>query len=254
MQIPDTESGLPLVFLHAFPLNRRMWAAQQEALAPRFSLALDLPGFGDRSLVEPKLEAYAGDVADQLDTAGITRAAFVGLSMGGYVLLRLLALDPKRVAALVLADTRVTPDTPVVAGRRDAQIARVRAEGLGWLPEVMLSGLLGSETRSKNPALVQQVDTWIREADPLGIEHALLAMRDRPDSTSLLSRIRVPTLVLAGEQDILTPPGEALTTARAMQAHFKMLSGAGHLSNLEAPAAFNAALAVFLKEAVDGYS
>lgn len=222
--------------------------AQIEALGARACLAPDFPGFGGRPPGPRDLEGFADAVLQDMDEAGIDRAALVGLSMGGYVAFRVFERVPERVTALVLADTRVGPDDAAGRARRTEQAARARREGVDWLAETMLPGLLGATTRREDPATVSTVRVMVDEADPEGVARALEAMRARPDSEPLLERIQVPALVLVGEEDTLTPLEEARKIVSGIPNGFlTVISGAGHLSNLEAPEAFNEALLSFLK-------
>lgn len=241
------DATLPAVFLHAFPLNAAMWARQAEALAPRRVLAPHFPGFGGRPPVEATLDTFARAVLTDMDAAGIGRAVVVGLSMGGYTAFRLHALAPERVAALVLADTRAGADDDAGRAKRTDQAARARREGVGWLADAMVPALLGETTRRERPGVVAQVRALVAQADAEGVARALEAMRARPDSTPDLARIRVPVLALVGEEDTLTPPAEARRIAESVpDGRLAVLPGVGHLANLEAPEAFDAALAEFV--------
>ena len=237
----------PVVFLHAFPLNAAMWTRQVEALAPRRVLAPNFPGFGGRPPGEATLDAFAHALLSDMDAAGIGRAVVVGLSMGGYTAFRLHALAPERVAGMVLADTRAGADDEAGRAKRTDQAARARREGVGWLAEAMVPALLGETTRRERPGVVEQVRGLVAQADAEGVARALEAMRDRPDSTPRLGQIRLPVLVLVGEEDTLTPPAEARKIAEGVpDGRLVVLPTAGHLVNLEAPEAFTAALTGWL--------
>jgi len=237
----------PVVFLHAFPLNADMWRGQVEALRGRTTLAPHFPGFGGRPTGAADLEAFARVVLADMDAAGIPRAVVVGLSMGGYVAFRLHAQAPERVAGLVLADTRAGADDDAGRAKREAQAERARREGLGWLADTMLPGLLGETTRRERPRVVEAVSSLIDRADAEGVARALEAMRERPDSTPRLAEIRVPVLALVGEEDTLTPVVESRKIAEGVpDGRLVILPGVGHLANLEAPDAFNEELGGFL--------
>jgi len=241
--------SLPVVFLHAFPLDASMWADQRERLADRPTLAPHFPGFGGRPPGAPSLDDFADAVLLDLDREGIRRAVFVGLSMGGYVAFRLHARAPDRIAGLVLADTKAGADGEEAKEKRDDQMARIREEGVGWMPDALLPALLGETTRENRPDVVERVRGMIERADPDGVVGALQAMRERPDSTRELARIRVPVLALVGEEDGITPVDEARTLAQGVSdGHLVVIPGAGHLSNLEAPEAFERALLSFLRQ------
>jgi 3-oxoadipate enol-lactonase len=182
-----------------------------------------------------------------MDAAGIDRAVVVGLSMGGYVAFRLYSLAAERVAGLVLADTRAVADDEAARAKRTDQAARSRREGVGWLEEDLLPLLVGQTTRDERPEVVAAVRGIMAQADPEGVARALEAMRDRPDSTPNLGEVRVPVLVLVGEEDTLTPVEEARRIAAGVpDVRLSVIRGAGHLANLEAPARFNEDLLRFL--------
>ena len=237
----------PVVLLHGFPLSSRMWTRERALLGNRRVLAPDFPGFGGRPPGPQTLDGFAECVIDEMDQTGLDQAVIVGLSMGGYVAFRLLARFPGRVAGVVLADTRAGADDEAGRRKRDDQAERVRREGVGWMPDALLPAFLGETTRRSRPTVVDTVRGWIADADPEGVARALLAMRDRPDSTSVLPDVAVPVLALVGEEDTLTPVAESRRIAESVpQGRLVVLPGAGHLSNLENPDAFHRELTSFL--------
>ncbi len=250
----DVGSGDPVVFLHSFPLDRRMWAAQTEALAASGfrAVTVDLPGFGETPLpphTDPSLDVYVDHALRVCDDLGLTSAVFVGLSLGGYVALRLAGRHPERVRALVLADTRAGGDSPETRAGRVVNMSLVRSRGTGALVDKLAPHLLSpGAPASAQAQLVAQGGAQ----SPEGVAFALLAMRDRPDATVVLPRLTMPTLVLVGDLDKVTPPAEHRDLAASLpSARYVELADAGHLSNLERPDEFNAALLGFL-HALDG--
>jgi len=246
----DVGEGRPVVFLHAFPLNRTMWASQTAALAGDWRcLTIDVRGFGESSATAPfSVDRYADDVAAVLDHAGIGHAILVGLSMGGYIAFAFWRRHAERMRALVLADTRAGADTADTLQRRRELIAVARAEGAAAVAERQVVGLLGRSTRERRPDLVVDTQRIAEQASVPGIIGGLEAMMARPDSTPTLRTLTVPTLIVVGNEDVRTPPKEA----RAMQAgiarsRLEVLGEAGHLSNVEQPLAFNTALQQFLR-------
>ena len=238
----DVGDGPPIVFLHAFPLDRAMWDPQVSALAHRARcIAPDLPGFGGSSSSRPpSMEQWADDVAALLDHLDVRRAVIAGLSMGGYVALALWRRHPERVRALVLADTRADADSPDARERRRELIALAEREGSAAVAARQLTGLIGRSTRERAPALVEHVRRLLERAPVPGIVGALQGMMARPDATTTLATISVPTLVVTGDEDVLTPPRDGRRMhERIPQSDFELLAGAGHLSSLERPAAFN---------------
>ena len=243
--------GTPLVLLHAFPMDGRMWAPQA---AEDFGLPLwvpDLPGFGSSPVPHGpwSLEDQARWLADHLDARGCDRAILCGLSMGGYIALAFAALYPNRIAGLVLADTRATPDADTVKKARGETAGRVLREGMAFLADDMAAKLFGTASKTGNPGLVAQVRDMMMDQDPQGVALALLAMRDRPSREGSLARLRVPVLIVVGSEDGITAPWEARDMAGiARNAQVVQVLGAGHMSNLEAPTAFNGALHRYIAE------
>jgi len=248
----DVGPGPPVVFLHAFPLNRSMWSAQKTALSGhRRCITVDMRGFGDSAADGPhSMDRYADDVAAVLEATGAEQAAvIVGLSMGGYVAFALWRRHRDLVSALVLADTRSGDDAPETRARRHELIALARDAGVEAVADQQMIGLLGKTTRDRRPDVVRLVRSIAVSASVGGIVGGLEAMLARPDSTATLATIDVPTLVIAGEEDVLTPPKEARAMHDAISgSRLELLANAGHLSCIERPAAFNAVLTEFLRE------
>ena len=249
----DHGVGLPVIFLHAFPLNRRMWEGELLALLGegRYRLvALDWRGFGESEITNgiSSMELFADDVAGLMDALGIQNAILCGLSMGGYAAFAFLRKYPQRVAGLILADTRPGADTPEAQANREnvAQIAETR--GTGAIADLQVPRLLSEYTRRHHPEVEARVRQLIDEATPQGIAAASRGMAQRADSTELLGGITCPTLVIVGEQDALIPPAVTQDYAsRIPGAQFAVIPQAGHLSNLEQPEAFLQAIGGFLR-------
>ena len=245
--------GPPVVLLHAFPLHSGMWQPQFDALAGRFRLvAPDLKGFGGSDAPDDparySMEGYADDLAGLLDQLGVDRVVLCGLSLGGYVAFAFLRRHRDRVAALVLADTRAEADTPEVRERRDNQLRQLAEEGTAPVIEAQLSALLSDHTRQHRPDVVEQA-RQLMDNPAAGFAGALEAMKRRPDVTEELAAIDVPTLVVVGEDDQLSPVEVAESmAARIPQSRVAVVPDAGHLSSLESPEVFNDALATFLDD------
>ncbi len=242
--------GEPLVLLHGFPLNRAMWRAQVTGLRDRFTvIAPDFRGFGDSEIPRNpmSMEAYAQDVLALLDVLGCPRFALGGLSMGGYVAFRVMALAADRVSALVIADSRAEPDTEEGRQRRHAAVARIGEEGPAGYLEEFAGQLVGPTTRAQQPGVVEAVREIIGTPPARSLTAALSAMASRPDSRPLLGKVAVPALVVVGEEDTLTPPSAAEAMNAALpNARLVRIPSAGHMSNLEAPEAFTRAVREFL--------
>jgi pimeloyl-ACP methyl ester carboxylesterase len=239
----DEGRGDPIVLLHAFPLDGSMWDAERAELAKSHRVIVpDLRGFGRSGQAPPpvSLDEHADDVARMLDSVGVERATVVGLSMGGYIAFALARRHPQRLSRLILADTRSQPDSAEGRRGRDENIALVDREGVAPLVERLLPKLLSANA---SPAVVAQIRALGSRQTAAGLKSALAAMRDRPDATPLLASITVPTTVIVGELDAISPPAEARAMAAALPAgQLVVIDGAGHLANLESPTAFMTAL------------
>lgn len=241
--------GTPVLLLHAFPLSSAMWEPQIESLRDRFRfIAPDLTGFGGSDAPEDgySMEKWAGEVQGLLDELALDSVVLVGLSMGGYLAFECLRRFPERFSALVLADTKAEADPPEGIEKRTKQQGMVRDGQRDELIGALVGALLGEPTTSKKPDVVEKVKT-LMDNPPAGFIGALEAMKNRPDSTGELAGVKVPTLIIVGENDGVTPPD----ASRKMHEHISgstlvVIPEAGHLSNLEAPEAFNGALAEFL--------
>jgi 3-oxoadipate enol-lactonase len=250
----DEGAGPTLVLLHAFPLSGEMWGPQIDALRSRTRLIVpDLRGFGQSDApmgtASPSLDTMASDVVALLDHLEVERFILGGLSMGGYLSFALLRrIDRNRVRGLILADTKAGADTEEARNNREAMAAQAEHDGPNPIADAMVGKLLGTTSLKTRPELVDQVKSLIRANTGAGIAAAQRAMAARPDSTALLSELAMPTLVLVGEEDGLTPPSEAEKMASAISnAQLTLLPKAGHLSNWEQPEAFNGAVSGFLK-------
>ncbi len=239
-----------MVLIHGFPFDAELWDPQFEALGREYRLiAPDLRGFGNSSATtEYSIGAFAEDIAGLLDRLEVERAVVGGLSMGGYTALELLRHHRARVMALVLADTRAEADAPEIRARREAQQDQVIASGSDSLVDAFLQTILSEETRSDRPRVVDALKGLMEQPDASWIG-GLEAMKNRRDSSDLLGAIDIPTLIVVGEHDAVTP----VEVARAMHdgvrgSRLVVIEGAGHISNLESPAAFNAALKSFVDE------
>jgi 3-oxoadipate enol-lactonase len=243
----DAGDGLPLVLLHAFPFSHTMWQPQFDALArvTRF-IAPDLPGFGAATRTVPTIDAMADVVAEfLLARCGQTPVVLGGCSMGGYVALALARKYPERLHGLILIDTRAEADPPAT---KETRTKNADALGAGTLTvtelvEQMLPKLLH---RPEPRSFVQELGS----SQPVaGVQAALLAMRDRADVRGLLGNIRVPTWIMVGEHDTITPVAAAEVLRDGIpQARMNVIPGVGHLPNLEAPDAFTECVTQFLHE------
>lgn len=253
LHVRDSGRGPSVLLLHAFPLNSRMWEPQVRALNGKARLlAVDLPGFGLSPPLDgtPTLDDYAGAVCDLIDRLEIEKVIVVGLSMGGYVAFRLVERLGVRLRGLLLADTRASADTEEAALARHELAAEVEAQGVEVAAHEFIPKLIGTTTLHIHPGIVDRVRAIILENSVAGVAAALRAMASRPDSSALLERLRCPVVCVVGDEDVVTPPDVvSAMAARIPRAKLTVVGSAGHLTNLEAPEAFNEGLAGLIEEA-----
>lgn len=238
--------GTPLLLFHAFPFDGGMWAGEIEALRDRYRvIAPDLSGFGASSVptdvARYSVDRWADEGAAVLAACGLERAIVGGCSMGGYVSFAFVRRHRPRVAGLLLVDTRAEADDEAARAGRRAAREKVRAEGRRALIEPMADRLLAPRSRADG-ALRSRVLAAMEQPET-GILGALHALENRPDSTPTLATIDVPTCIVVGEEDVVTPPALAEAMHRRIAgSRLVVLPGVGHLPNLEAPEAFRAAI------------
>ena len=246
----DVGSGLPIVLLHGFPFNRSLWRGQLKALSDKHRvIAPDLRGHGESEVTvgTVTMEMMAQDVATLLDYLQIDAVTLGGLSMGGYVALAFTRLFPDRVSALILADTRAQADTEEAKQNRKVQAEKALAEGMKPIADGMLPKLVTPDTLANRPEVVAHVQEMMMTTPPQGAAAALLGMAERQDHREFLSQIKVPTLVVVGREDPITPLADSeLMHKKIAGSHLKVIDRAAHVSNLEQPTKFNNALLAFL--------
>lgn len=252
MAYTDAGAGLPIVFVHGFPLNRRMWEPQVSGLANGVrTLAPDLRGHGDSPpLPGPyEMDMLASDLNDFLDALEIDeKVVLCGLSMGGYVVFAFYRQYAHRVRSLILTATRAAADTAQGKSARDAMVQRVQSAGIEPIVDEMAPKLLAPGNAAHRPELVNQAKEIMLGTTPEGMIGALKGMKSRPDSTPTLSKIETPTLVVHGAEDQIIPLQEARGMAEAITgARLEIISNAGHLLNLEQPERFNLVVSEFLE-------
>jgi 3-oxoadipate enol-lactonase len=247
----DEGAGPTVLMLHAFPLAGAMWREQVAALRERYRVIVpDLRGFGgsDAPPGPYLMDQLADDNAILLSQLGITRAAVVGLSMGGYIAFSIWRRHRELVAALVLADTRAGADSEEGRATREANARLAESQGAPVIAAKMIPNLVAPEATQ---AVRDELTALITANSTTGIAGALRGMALRPDSQPDLATIDVPTLIIVGEEDSLTPPSESEAMHAALASStYVSIPRAGHLSNLEQPERFSAALSAFLDTAM----
>jgi pimeloyl-ACP methyl ester carboxylesterase len=249
----DSCDSLTLLMIHGFPFSSAMWEPQVEDLSSVVRVvAPDLRGHG-RSEPVPgpyTMQMFADDCVGLLDYLAIYGPVVVcGLSMGGYVAFELFRQIPERIAGMILVSTRAGADTAVAKANRNRMIALAEAEGVAPIAEAMLPKLLSPHTLIHDAEVTEFTQEMMEATSVEGVVGALAAMRDRPDSTPMLSEIDVPTLIIHGADDHLIPAAEADAMYNNIpNSELLLIPNAAHMPNLEQMDEFNDAVTDFLFE------
>lgn len=236
-------TGVPLVLLHAFPLDSRMWDGVAQRLDGVPLVRIDAPGFGGSAAGDPGLDAFALDVVAAVRELGADEAVVAGLSMGGYVAMAIAEAAPGMLAGIGLLSTKASAD-PEAARQKRLDMVAALERGEEQVALGMLDGLLGDTTRRSRPAVVERVTERLREAPPAGVVWAQRSMAERPDRLAALAALpdALPALVLRGTEDGLMSVDDAQAMADALGTDVVEVPDAGHLTALETPAAVATAL------------
>lgn len=249
--IEGHRTGLPVVFIHGFPFSKEMWKPQIDALKKdHYLITYDVRGHGASDVGDGQytVECFVDDLIGLLDHVKVSRAVVVGLSMGGYIALRAIERNPERFRALVLCDTRSEADGNEGKIKRAQQAKTVKSGGMKKFAETFLKAVFHEATFQTNPQAVEMIRDMIERSSPLAVAGTLTALAARTDTTSSLYNIKVPTLIVVGKHDMLTPPSASHAMKEKIpSAALHIIPGAAHLSNLENPEEFNARLEKFLK-------
>jgi 3-oxoadipate enol-lactonase len=233
-------TGPPVVLLHPFPASHELWLPAAQALVSRYQVILpDLRGHGDSGVGEgpASMEKHASDLDRILDHAEVGRTPFAGVSIGGYVLFEFWRRRRGRVAALALFNTKAPSDSPEARSVRLQAAADVLERGTGPFFESMIPKLLGKTTRESRPDLVDGALRMMRKMSPEKVAQVQRGMAERPDSVPDLKTINVSTLLVTGDEDVLTGPPEAdLMRQNVPNSEMKIVRRAGHYSPWEQPA------------------
>ena len=253
MAYSDIGQGPPMLFIHGYPLNRQIWASQSQELSAKSRiLTPDLRGHGDSQAVAGPytMDLLATDLATFLDSLKVKEPIILGgLSMGGYIAFAFYRKYPKKVRGLILTATRAAADSPEGKTARDQAAKTARQQGVAAIAQEMLPKLFAPKTLANNPQLVNEVQKIMEKTSLEGVLGDLAAMKDRPDSTPILSTIQAPTLIIHGEQDAIIPLQEAQAMQQAIpNACLHIIEEAGHLLNMENPAVFNQSVGQFLEQ------
>ena len=248
----DRGVGPAILFVHGFPLDHTMWSAQIEEFSKTHRvIAPDLRGFGgtDGALYAVSMEQFADDLADLLRALQVDRPiTFCGLSMGGYIGWQFALRHPDWLGRLIVCDSRAAADSTEAAANRLKMADIVLKEGPEPVAWAMMPKLFGPTTAQRQPAITERVRKMVMGTNPIAIAAAHRGMAVRPDVTPQLHAFQIPTLVIVGEQDLISPAAEMKGIADSLpNARFVSVADAGHMSPMENPIAVNAAIRDFLR-------
>jgi len=248
-EVAGSKTGIPVVFVHGFPFGQEMWKPQVEALKRNYYvITYDVRGHGksDAGDGQYSVEYFVDDLIAVLDHLHVSKVVAVGLSMGGYILLRAIERQPDRFRALVLCDTRSEADGNFGKIMRATQAKAVKVDGTRKFVETFLQGVFHEKTFQTNQDAIALVRDAIK-ASPIAVAGTLLALAARTDTTPSLYNIKVPTLILVGQHDTVTPPSASHAMKEKIpNAELHVIARAAHMSNLENTEEFNSYLMKFL--------
>ena len=247
----DVGQGTPTLWLHAFPLWGASFTPQMESLADMCRLIVPDPrGFGGSAMGPgpSTMELLADDALTLLDELHIDRAVVAGVSMGGYAAMALTRLNPSRVSGLLLVDTQMSADDDAGKQKREETAKAIEAKGPSHLVETLVPKLLSANAPA---ALRARVTEWVQSASVEALTAAVRGMALRTDSRDILARFHGRACVVVGANDTITPPEKAKAMAELLEgSQLEIIPGAAHLTQLEAPEAFNAIARNFIKRSV----
>jgi 3-oxoadipate enol-lactonase len=240
------------VFIHGFPFSREMWEPQMNIMPNNIhAVAYDVRGHGASDVGDGQftIEIFVDDLIALLDHLLIKKAILCGLSMGGYIALRAFERHPERVCGLILCDTKSEPDTNAAKINRTLAMEAVKSAGVPAFAENFVKNIFWDKTFERNPNVIAFIKQIICANSPRGICGTLLALASRTDTTQALSSIHIPTCIIVGEHDMLTPPSDSETMHALINgSELHILAHAAHMSNLENSQEFNERIMTFLKK------
>jgi len=231
--------GLPVVLLHPFPANHEFWLPVAESLSPRYRILVpDLRGHGESAVGEgpATMEKHAADLARVMEDAHAPAAAIIGVSIGGYILFEFWRKHRARARALGLSNTKAPADGPEARAARLQAADQVLDRGTESFLQSMVSRVLGKSTQESRPDLVAGALAMMRKMSPEDIAQVQRGMAARPDSIDTLKTVTVPTLLMTGDEDVLTGVNEAELMRRHIAgSQLRVIPRAGHYAAWEQP-------------------
>ena len=241
---------VPVIFIHGFPFNKNMWQPQMNVFKETHRvIALDLRGFGNSSIIKEEISIalFADDLIQFMDKLKIRKAVVCGLSMGGYIALNAVKRYQERFSAIVFSDTQCIADNEEVRKKRMNTIEQINQDGLEKFAEGFVKNIFCESSLLNKPDLVEKILNVILSTSPNTIMGTLKALAERSETCSTLNSISIPTLILCGKEDKVTPTEQSEMMNKAIKnSIFHIIDTAGHMSNLENSNAYNLYLKEFL--------
>lgn len=240
----------PILFLHGFPFNKSMWEEQLDFLKESHRLiSIDIRSFGQSqdNHIETSINLFANDIIEFMNTLQLKKVILCGLSMGGFIALNAVKKYPKRFSALILCDTQCAADTIEQKTKRLETIKEIETNGITNFTATFLKALFHKDSITNKIGLVSKIESDILANSAGVIIGGLKALATRAETCISLNQIKIPTLIICGREDQVTPlPHSEFMHLNIANSTLKIIENAGHLSNLEQPEAFNAELLEFL--------
>ncbi len=248
----EGSSEIPLVFIHGFPFDRTSWLPQYEYFKDYCRVVIyDIRGFGSStgdSDTQFSMEVFAKDFLAFLKALRIEKAIVCGLSMGGYILMNAFRMEPERFAGIVLCDTQCNADSEDAKKKREKTIVQIREKGVADFADTFIKHVFYEESFKKKKEAVEATRDVILHTTQQTLVAAVKALAKRPDTCDVLPSVKVPALIICGKQDTVTPPEKSQVMHDLIKnSVYKLIDGAGHLSNLDQPETFNKHLGEFIK-------
>ncbi len=240
----------PIIFIHGFPYDHTMWKAQIDELSKYyFCVTYDIRGLGESPAVDGQftMESFVDDLENIMNDLKLNKPVVCGLSMGGYITLRALERSQEKFSALILCDTRSEADNNDGKLKRSAGIKRINTEGLSGFVKDFINNCFAEQFKTNKKEELNKIIEKSSEYNPLGVKGSLIAMLSRTDTTTVLSKINIPALLICGEKDIVTPP-EVMKEMfhKIKNAEFVEIKNSGHMTPIENPDEVNSAIKKFL--------
>ena len=243
--------GKPIIFVHGFPYDHTMWKAQVDEFSKNyFCIAYDIRGLGESLTGDGQftMESFVDDLEAIMTELKLNKPILCGLSMGGYIGLRALERFEEKFSAVILCDTRPEADNNEGKLKRAAAIKRINTEGLAPFTKDFITNCYGNYYKQNSKNNFEKRIAKSSNFDSIGVKGSLLAMLGRNDTTEYLGKIKIPVLIVCGEQDTLTPVMVMQAMAEKINgAEFVVIKNSGHMSPIENPEEVNKAIEEFLE-------